>query len=66
MQLVTRQQLHAQKYGTDIVVLGAGEKLRIQTWDAVNGIVDVLAEVEVPSGKSWSVSIIVDATETDA
>jgi len=46
--------------------LAAGQKFRVQKWNAVDGIVDVLAEQTVPAGKAWSVSIIVDITETDA
>ena len=65
MELTDKQQPHTQKAATDTIVLAAGEKLRIQTWDAVNGIVDVLAEAEVPAGKEWSASIILDITETD-
>jgi len=66
MELTTKQYPHAQLAGTDIVELAAGEKFRIQTWNAVDGIVDFLAEVTVPEGKAWSVGVVVDITETDA
>ena len=54
------------KHGADRFAQVAGEKLRVQTWDAVNGIVDVLSEVTVPTGKAWDVVVTVNITETDA
>jgi len=65
MELATKQQAHIQLAGTDTVVLAAGEKIRIQKWDAVNGITDILAEQTVPAGKAWSAGLVVDITQTD-
>jgi len=65
MELTDRQQAHTQKFGTETFALAAGEKVRIQKWNAIDGIMDVLAEVTVPAGKAWSVSIVVDIQETD-
>ena len=65
MELGTKQQAHVQLFGTDTVVLAAGEKVRIQKWDAVNGITDILAEQTVPEGKAWSADFVVDITQTD-
>ena len=49
-----------------MVELAAGERLRIQSWNAVDGIVDILTEVTVPEGKAWVASLVVDIHETDA
>ena len=65
MELSDRQLPHTQKYGTEVVALTAGQKFRIQKWIEGEGIVDILAEVTVPAGKAWSVSVIVDISETD-
>ena len=65
MILSDRQLPHTQKYGTEVVSLTAGQKFRIQKWNVAEGIVDVLAEVTVPAGKAWSVSLVVDISETD-
>ena len=66
MELEDRQYPHKQKYATETVALAAGNKFRVQRWNPAEGIVDILAEVTVPVGKVWSVSIIVDISETDA
>ena len=56
----------ASHTGEGRLVLDAGDKIRVQTWDPVNGIVDVLAETTVPTGKEWAVTVSVAAIETDA
>ena len=66
MELADKQVAHIQKAATEVVELAAGERLRIQSWNAVDGIVDILAEVTVPEGKAWLASLLVDIQETDA
>jgi len=63
MELVTRQQMHTQKYGTETFTVEAGKKVRIRYWSP--DAIDVL-DVSVPAGKSWSVSIVIDIQEVDA
>ena len=62
MDLEAKQQPHTQKYGFDTFAVVAGKSLKIET--TPDG--DEILLAEVPAGKSWSVTIIVDITETDA
>ena len=51
------------KSGDDLFALAPGEKVRVQK--QVGGeTVDVLALTTCPAGKSWSVRVIVEITET--
>ena len=61
MELEVKQFPHTQKYAIDTFVVTAGKTLAIETSPAGD---EILSEV-VPAGKTWSVSIIVDITETD-
>ena len=64
MELADRQVAHTQKFGTDTFAVAAGKQLQIRYQEGEE-IIAVLTEA-VPAGKAWSVSIIVDITETDA
>lgn len=50
------------KRGEDNFVLPAGKTLKIETTPAGEEIL----QAEVPTGKKWAVSIIVNIVETDA
>jgi hypothetical protein len=57
--------VHVKKAGSDTVELAAGDKLRVQTWDPVNGIQYILPETAVPAGTRWVASVVVDIQEID-
>jgi len=61
MELEERQVPHTQKYAIGTVVLAAGKTLKIETSPAGE---EILAAA-VPAGKAWSITIVIDITETD-
>ena len=56
---------HTKKAGSDTFELAAGDKLRVQTWDPINEIADILPETTVPAGTRWVVTVVIDLLEID-
>jgi len=62
MELEDRQYPHLQKSAAGVFVVPAGKTLKIET--SPQG--DEILSATVPKGKVWSVSIVIDISETDA
>jgi len=61
MELEDKQVPHTQKYAVGTVALVAGKTLKIETSPAGEEILTAV----VPAGKVWSITIVIDVTETD-
>lgn len=61
MQIAIKQYPHIQKAASETFAVVAGQKLIIETSPGGAEILDI----ECPAGKKWSVSAVVDVTETD-
>ena len=61
MELEERHVPHTQKYAIGTVALAAGKTLKVETSPAGEEILTAV----VPAGKVWSITIVIDITETD-
>jgi len=64
MELVTHNLVYTAKYAAGSVDLTAGQWVRIQTGAADAPVTQL--QVQVPAGKTWKVSFVVEIEEQDA